>query len=333
MKAIFISDKPNKVREVYGETALADLSKLMELETAIYSREAILADPAVGRGATLAFSTWGMPAFTEEEIETRLPDLKALFYAAGTVQTFARPFLNCGVKVFSAWAANAVPVAEFTAAQIILAGKGYYRAAASMSRGEVEDARKIADLYNGNYEETVGILGAGMVGRAVIRLLKSYELSVFVFDPFLSEETARDLGVEKCSLAGLFAACRVVSNHLANNEKTRGMLDGALFDRMLPNATFINTGRGAQVVEEDLAAFLARRPDVTALLDVTDPEPPLSGHPFYDLPNCILTPHIAGSKGREVHRMAATMAEECRRYLAGEPTRYEVTLPMLETMA
>jgi len=73
---------------------------------------------------------------------------------------------------------------------------------------------------------------------------------------------------------------------------------------MRPYATFINTGRGAQVVEEALADVLRSRPDLTAVLDVTWPEPPVAGHPFYSLPNCVLTPHIAGSSGDEVHRMS-----------------------------
>lgn len=111
------------------------------------------------------------------------------------------------------------------------------------------------------------------------------------------------------------------------------MLDGHLFSLMRPNATFLNTGRGAQVVEDDLVRVLRERPDLTAILDVTMPEPPVEGHPFHSLPNCILTPHIAGSLGDEVHRMAEYMAEEYQLYVSGQPTRYEVSMKMLETMA
>ena len=102
---------------------------------------------------------------------------------------------------------------------------------------------------------------------------------------------------------------------------------------MQQNATFINTGRGAQVVEDDLVRALTERPDLTAVLDVTYPEPAPLDHEFYSLPNCFLTPHIAGSLGNEVHRMAEYMYEEFVRYLGGEQTRYEVTAKMLETMA
>ena len=102
---------------------------------------------------------------------------------------------------------------------------------------------------------------------------------------------------------------------------------------MRENAVLINTGRGAQVVEEDLVRVLRERSDLTALLDVTYPEPPADDHPFYTLPNCLLTPHIAGSAGDELARMGEYMLGECKDYLDGEPCKYEVSMKMLETMA
>ena len=98
-------------------------------------------------------------------------------------------------------------------------------------------------------------------------------------------------------------------------------------------STFINTGRGAQVCENELCKVLYSREDITALLDVTDPEPPLEDHPFYHLKNCFLTPHIAGSAGNEVRRMGEYMLEEYRNFIQNKPCKYEVTLEMLKTMA
>lgn len=276
------------------------------------------------------FSTWGMPAFTEQEIRRYLPNLKAVFYGAGTVQAFARPFLNCGIQVFSAWAANAVPVAEYTVAQIILANKGFFK---TMRYTDRAAASKLTKEHPGNYDVAVGIIGAGMIGKLVIQMLKAYNLDVLVFDPFLPHEKAMELGVKKVSLDTLFAKCQVVSNHLANNAQTRHMLTGALFETMPPYATFINTGRGAQVLEADLIRVLRQRPDLTAILDVTDPEPPMENSLLYTLPNCILTPHIAGSLGNEVRRMGKYMEDEYEYYVQGKPCRYGVTLKMLETMA
>jgi len=141
------------------------------------------------------------------------------------------------------------------------------------------------------------------------------------------------MGAVSAQLPELFESCQTISCHLANNEATRGMLNYALFSRMLPTATFINTGRGAQVVEADLVRALTEYPDRTAVMDVTFPEPPEEGHPFYTLPNVYLTPHLAGSFGNEVARMGAYMCDECEKTLHGEQTLYRVTEKMLETMA
>jgi len=332
-KAIFLCDTPDVIYRVFDRATKAQIAALCDLEEGVFSKADLLADPRRFCEVELVFSGWGMPTLCEEEIRSCLPRLECLFYAAGSVQVFARPFLACGVRVFSAWAANAIPVAEFTVAQIILANKGYFLSSRVYHKSGRAAADKVFSRCRGNYGETVGIIGAGMIGKLVINMLKSYRLRVLVFDPFLPDSTAEELGVEKCDLPRLFGECFTVSNHLANNAQTRGMLDYSLFSLMRENAVFINTGRGAQVVEDDLVRILREREDITALLDVTYPEPPVEGHPFYTLENCLLTPHIAGSAGDEVCRMAEYMLAECKAYLCDEPCRYEVSEKMLETMA
>lgn len=333
MKSIFLCENTEIIRKVYNTETVEALKKEAGLADNCYNRDSVLSNPKQFSNIKAIFSTWGMPQFTEEEIRHCFPSLQHIFYAAGTVQEFARPFLSCGVAVHSAWAANAIPVAEYTVSQILLANKGFFRTAQNMSVGKLKECYNAKDHYPGNYGAAVGIIGAGMVGKQVIKLLHSYNLPIKVFDPFLPNETAKALHVIKCSLKELFSNCTVISNHLANNAQTCGMLNRPLFSSMKPYATFINTGRGAQVVENDLAAVLTERPDLTAILDVTNPEPPNKGHLFYTLPNCILTPHIAGSSGDEVHRMAAYMLEEYHRTAAGESGKYSISLKMLETMA
>ena len=333
MRSIMLCDMPQYPHKVYTDAIWQRLAQIAGLEQDFYCKEDILANPQGFADVDFVFSTWGMVELTEEQIRRIFPRLQCIFYGAGSVQHFARPYLNCGIRLFSAWGANGVPVAEYTVAQIILANKGFFLSSAAMSAGRTAEAHAIAANYPGNYEGMVGIIGAGMIGKLVIRLLKSYQLEVLVFDPFLPEETAQALGVRKCTLEEVFANCQVVSNHLANLPETQGMLNEPLFASMRPYATFLNTGRGAQVVEADLAKVLICRPDLTAVLDVTWPEPPVEGHPFYQLPNCILSPHIAGSSGNEVHRMAEYMVDEFLRYTNGQPCQYEVSLKMLETMA
>ncbi len=333
MKAIFLCNSPGTIRRVYGEKTIAALLERCEMTDTVYKKEDVLANPGQFADTEVAFSTWGMPVFSEEEIKACFPSLKCVFYGAGSVQFFAHPFLACGVRVVSAWAANGVPVAEYTVAQIILANTGYFPAIRLFKSDGYEPAAWASDTARGNYGETVGIIGAGMIGRLVIRMLKQYNLKVIVFDPFLPDEKAEELGVEKCSLPEVFERAFVVSNHLANNAQTRGMLTYDLFSRMRKYGVFINTGRGAQIVEDDLVKVLTERPDLTALLDVTHPEPPEEGHPFYSLSNCLLTPHIAGSKGDEVRRMGEYMMAEFDLFKEGKPMQYEVSEAMLATMA
>ena len=333
MKAIFLCEKEKTVNNVYAQHVKARIKEKVELDERVYSRADVMASPESFCNTEFIFSTWGMPSFTEDEIKTCFPSLRCVFYAAGTVQSFARPFLNCGIKVFSAWAANGVPVAEYTVSQIILANKGFFVQTRLMAEKRLDDAKRRKAACIGNYGEKIGLVGCGMIGSLVAKMLQDYNLEVLVFDPFLSDERAAELKVKKTSLEELFASCRVVSNHLANNEKTKGMLKYSHFSSMLPYATFINTGRGAQVVEDDLCRALSERDDLTAILDVTYPEPAPLSHPFYTLENCFMTPHIAGSLGGEVVRMAEYMADEFERYVSGTDCRYEVSIKMLETMA
>jgi phosphoglycerate dehydrogenase-like enzyme len=234
------------------------------------------------------------------------------------------------VTVISAWQANAIPVAEFTVAQILLSNKGYFQ-----NTRNVHSLREWQKSFRGrgNYGETIALLGAGAIGSKVIALLQPFQLHVIVYDPFLSNSQADELGVEKVSLEAAFHRAYVVSNHLANLPQTERMLRGDLFATMRENATFINTGRGATVDEEGMLRVLSSRRDLTALLDVTWPEPPSENALFYSLPNVQLTTHIAGSLNDEVIRMADYCIEEFESWVNGQPLRYEVSAQMLATMA
>lgn len=333
MKAVFLTESKGNIARVYAPETLKKICDLIDVEPVQYTKADVMEKPEKFRDVQFIFSTWGMSVFTEEEIAAVFPNLEAIFYAAGTVQAFARPFLHRGVKIFSAWMANGVPVAEYTVAQIVLANKGFYLRSALMSRGEVTQARRMAQDYPGNYDTTVGIIGTGAIGARVCEMLKSYRLQVLACSLELTEEKARKLGAQISDIDTIFRTCRVVSNHLPNNPQTIGMLTKEHFASMQPYATFINTGRGAQVDEKGMIEVLKERPDLTVVLDVTYPEPPVPDSPLYELSNCILTPHVAGSAGNEVYRMAAWMAEEFEIYRSGGACRYEVTEEMLKTMA
>ncbi len=328
--AAFFTNDLNNISRVYGDGRKEALESELDFYPEIISAQNFPQYQPALQDLEYIFSTWGMPSLTEAQIG-QLPALKAVFYAAGSVQYFARPFLNKGILVVSAWAANAVPVAQFVVAQIVLSVKGYFTAtrACRTSKGR----NHFVNHYPGLLGNTVALLGAGMVGTKTIELLKPYELNILVFDPFLSQERAARLGVTCVSLEEAFERGFVVSNHIADLPETRGMLAKHLFERLQPYATFINSGRGATVDEAGMLDVLARRPDLTALLDVTYPEPPEPDSPIYRLENVYLSPHIAGSLGKEVLRQADYAIEEFHRFRSGQSLRYAVTLEMLKTMA
>ncbi|MFI3229443.1 MAG: hydroxyacid dehydrogenase, partial [Bacillota bacterium] len=280
----------------------------------------------------IAFATWGMTHYTVEEIKQHFPSLKILFYSAGTVQTFASEFLECGIRVCSANYANAIPVAEYTFAQIALATKGFFRSAKNYKLNPLY-ALKYAYSCDGNFATKVGLVGLGVIGSLVAEKLKGLDVEVLACDPFVSAERAAALGVKLVSKEELFATCDVISNHLANKKELNNVYNFKLFHSMKKYATFINTGRGAQVNECGLALSLLLRPSTTAVLDVIKAEffPYVS--PLFYMRNAILTPHVAGSIGKETMRMAHFMMDELQRYVAGEELKYEVKAEMLAKMA
>lgn len=281
------------------------------------------------------FSTWGCPAWDEDFLAEHFPQLEALFYAAGSVQAFGRSYLNRGVRIFAAPSTNAIPVADYCLAQIILASKGYFTLARQRSNMTMEEAVNLGRNYMGSYGMRIGLIGFGQIARLLTKKIHQVLAlaEVSVYDPYVSREELETYGAKPADLDLIFSSSEVVSNHLPNLPTTQAMLNREHFEKMPKYATFINTGRGAQVVEDDLAEILRERPDLTALLDVTFPEPPQEGHPFYHLPNLFLTPHIAGSSGREVQRMGAAVFDAFEKYEQDLNSDMEVRIEDLEKMA
>jgi phosphoglycerate dehydrogenase-like enzyme len=273
-----------------------------------------------------------MISFTEAHFAA-MPKLRAVFYAAGNVKAFATPLVERGVVLVSAWAVNAIPTAELVYAQILLTCRGYFRGvrqyAATRDAAAAKDFRRA-----GAAGETIGLIGTGFIAQKLTKHLHAHGFRVIASasDPFLTDARAREMGVERVPLEEVFARSFVVSNHVPDLPSTKHLLGGALFERMREGATFINSGRGAQVVEAELARVLAARPDLTALLDVTFPEPPAPESPLWRLPNVVMSPHIGGTIGDEVGRLADCVIEEFLAWREGQPLRFQVTREVLATM-
>jgi phosphoglycerate dehydrogenase-like enzyme len=246
-----------------------------------------------------------------------MPRLRAVLYAAGSVRGFVTPdFWKRGIVLSSAAPANAKPTAIYAEAMILLALKHvwfYLREARAdwAYHGDTESS--------GVHHATVGLVGLSRVGREVLAGLRRHELRILAHDPTLTTHAAAALGVELVGLDELFASSDVVSLHAPLLTSTRGLVTGRHLASMKRHATFINTARGALVLEEQLASVLRARPDLTALLDVTDPEPAPVDSPLRALPNVVLTPHLAGARHRELDLLGRFAIDELGRLLRGEP--------------
>lgn len=329
MNSAIFYDYPPADGDVFGQGRRDRIAALTHLYPGVVNG-ANFDDHADALSETdVIFATWGMPRFTDHHF-AQMPKLRAVFYAAGNVKAFAEPLVEREITLVSAWGINAIPVSEMCLSQILLSLRGYFRAVRNYRTVQTHDAKVFP--RTGVMGETVGLIGLGKIGTRLRNLLADYPVKVIAFDPFLTPERAKELHVESVSLQELFERSLIVSNHTPDLPSTEGVLTGAHFEAMRDGATFINTGRGAQVVEDDLTRVLSDRPDLTALLDVTAPEPPPAGSTLWTLPNVVISPHVGGTIGDEVVRLADCVIDEYERWAAGRTLEFEVTKEVLATM-
>ena len=334
MKGCFVCNKGGRLPYVYRNDRVEAISKEVDMLEEIINEENYIEHKDFLSEVEVIFCTWDMVEFTKEQILEYFPKLKVVFYAAASVRYFAKPFLELGIKVLTCHRIMAIPVAQFTVASIVMANKGALMTMRRYPKEGYGCNTLTQNIYPGTYKTKVGILGAGSIGSLVIKMLKDYNVEVMVYDPFLSEENQQKLGVTTSSLQEVFSQCHTISNHIANNEQTVGLLNYQLFSLMKNNGSFINTGRGAQVVEADLIRALKEEPLRTAILDVTYPEPVAPDSEFLQMENVFLFPHVAGYATDEVLMYPDFLLEQLERYKSGEDfDNCEVTLKMLETMA
>jgi phosphoglycerate dehydrogenase-like enzyme len=314
-RAILSFRPPGLVERIFTAEALDRIAARVDLDPGLVITEAE-SDSARSKlaDAEVLLAGWGAPPIPAALV----PRLRAVVYAGGVAATcLAEPaeYAARGVVASNARAVNAVPVAEYTLAMILLANKR-----ARASEREYRERRRAPEARPGigNYRRTVGIVGASQVGRRVIELLRPFELDVVVSSPELTPADAAALGVRIASLESVAAQSHVLSLHQPLIPETAGQIDARILGLMPDGATLINTARGAVVDETALIAEL-RTGRIDAVLDVTDPEPPTKDSELWRLPNVVLTPHIAGSAGNELHRIGDSVAAEVERFTAGLP--------------
>lgn len=276
---------------------------------------------------------WGCPPLTAEVLD-RAPALRAIAHAGGSVrQHVTEACWRRGILVSSAAEANAIPVAEYTLAAILMAGKRVPQFAAEYRRhpGSWSTWRDRVPAAS-NYHRTVGIVGLSRIGRRVAGLLRPFDLTVLAYDPYAAPQLAEQLGVKMVDLDTLVRRSDIVTLHAPALPETRHLLDARRLGLMRDHTTVINTARGSLI---DTAALTAEcvAGRLSAILDVTDPEPLPAGSALYDLPNVLLTPHIAGAMHDELHRLAEVAIDEVGRIASGQPLQHQIRPEQMRTSA
>jgi phosphoglycerate dehydrogenase-like enzyme len=316
-----------------------DLGRLSQLATVIAAPVPEVVTPAFLHehlpDADVLVTSWDTPRIDEAELACA-PRLSLVLHAAGSVKPIVSDALwRRGIRVSSSASAIGIGVAEFCLGMLILAPKRAFWGGLHTRQGLWREPGGI-DAFHGPmeiYQQDVGVIGAGFVGRRLIRLLQPMGCRVRVYDPYLSEQQATDLGATKVqTLEDLFSTCTAVSLNAPSTEQTRHMIRRRHLDLLPDGAVFINTSRGNIVHEGELVEAL-RGGRFVACIDVTDGEPPAPDHPLRALPNVWLTPHEAGAVAHNLRRLGTLVADELQSFLRDRTLAHEVRLEQLATIA
>ncbi|WP_455352469.1 hydroxyacid dehydrogenase [Streptomyces sp. SYSU K217416] len=319
--SLLLAMGPGMAERLFSDRHHSRLAALARTDSRLVAHDLTAPTPRVAAAlaeAELLLTCWGATPLSAAVLAAA-PKLRAVVHAAGSVKHhITAACWERGLAVTSAAGANALPVAEYTLAAILFANKRVLH-----TRRRYRELRTHHDWRReldgaGNYGRTVGVVGASRIGRRVIELLRPFDLRVLLYDPYAGEAEAAGLGVETVPLDVLCARSDIVTVHAPQVPATRHMIGARQLALMPDGATLINTARGSLVDEDALLPELVSG-RLDAVLDVTDPELPPRDSPLYDLPNVLLTPHIAGSLGGELHRMADRALDEVERFAAGRP--------------
>jgi len=216
-----------------------------------------------------------------------------------------------GVCVMNTPFGNSITTAEHTIAMLMALARQIPDANASTQDGKWEKSRFMGvELYG----KTLGVIGCGNIGAIVCDRAQGLAMKVIAFDPFLSEERAQDLGVEKVELEGLLARADFITLHTPLTDGTRGIINKDNIAAMKPGVRIVNCARGGLVVEEDLKAALESGHVAGAALDVFSEEP-AKDNVLFGAPNLVATPHLGASTDEAQENVAIQVAEQMADYL------------------
>ena len=346
---ILVTLDPSLYQELFtpqADQALRQLGHVVyrEKEARITSAELIKCIA----GCDVVITGWGLPAFTDEVLAAA-DRLRMIAHSGGSIKRrLPPPVFERNIVVTHAAPAIAPAVAEmallltllllrraYLADQMLKSGRPW-QSARSLELGQQPGAPPMSQqAMRLGYELVglrVGVIGAGYTGRSFIELLVALNAEIWVYDPYLDQQWAAEMGVRQVSLDDLLANCPVVSLQAPVTEETYHMIGARELGLLMDGAALVNTAR-APLVDPDALLAELKTGRIQVALDVFHQEPLPEDSPFRRLENVVLTPHIAGATVQGRHRQGQLIVDEIARFLAGEPLHYQVTGGMLATMA
>ena len=232
-----------------------------------------------------------------------------------------------GIIVMNTPGANTIATAEQTIALMLALCRNIAQADGSM-RAKVWDRKKFMGIQL--YGKTLGVIGLGRIGAAVARRMLAFDMKVLAYDPYISEDVARELKVTKVSLDELLAQSDFITIHAGLTADTKNMLDAAAIARMKPGVRLINCARGGLVDYNALVDALRSGHVAGAGLDVYPEEPLAADSPLRELPNVVVTPHIAASTIEAQRDVGTQIVAQVLAALRGEDYRNSINMPVTD---
>jgi phosphoglycerate dehydrogenase-like enzyme len=281
---------------------------------------------------------WGShPPITAEVMENA-DRLKIIAHAAGTIkhmvsgEVVEQYLVPRDIILFSANVAIAYNVAESTVGMLLMASHCWPQFADNFRRTGVWRPPSIRGNARFLMGSVVGVVSASKVGREVIRLLSVWPLDILLYDPYVSDQDAAEMGVEKVELDELFARSDHVTVHSPSIPETRHMIGADQLRKLRDGATFVNTSRGSVI---DHAALIAEAATgrIHVVLDVTDPEPLPIDSPFRCMPNVHIVPHLSGAGFYGYHMIGRMTVDALEAAFAGQPVDGAVNYSLYDVLA
>lgn len=281
---------------------------------------------------------WGAsPPLTAEVFEAA-DKLQIIAHSAGSVKhmlsvgVVEQYLIPRNIVTFSASGAIADNVAESAVGMLIMTCRRWVD---HILHTRQSDGWKDPHIFwNGQFllGSTLGVISASQVGRKVIELLRPWDLTILLYDPYVTDQQAQQLGVEKVELDELFRRSDHVTIHAPSTPETDKMIGSEQLALLRDGATIVNTARGS-VIDEDALIAEVRTGRISVCLDVTDPEPPAADSPLRKLKNVYLTPHVAGGGYYGFHNIGETTRQALADYFAGRPVQGAVNYSRLAQLS